>query len=527
MSDTNYFIDKEQHQAIMGREEGRHTGEADPMKISPKSYAYGIWLFNVNAGSGNAFIDGIYRDGFLALINGLGYFKRYKKDNTFQYIKDVENIIHAVEVSQIRDEITNIIIRYSAIKFDFAGLTFEATAEIQKEKFFRNSPSLFTDAILGHLPNHDSPVLHDVETEMYFPFQNCIASVTDERINIKSYADLKGVCIWKDHIIKQSLTYVNDFDTSQYAKFISNVSLSQDDRVDAFRSAIGYLLHNYSSPTKGRAVIAYDEQVAGKREPAGGTGKGIFGQAINILRHTAIIDGKKINDKSPFSYQAVTERSQVIFFDDVRPDFDFLTLNSNLTQGWQIEHKNKPSFRFEPIENPKTYITSNTILNGEGTTAERRRFIIEFSNHYSKLAAKNIEPIIHEHGSMFFTPDWSNNEWNKFLSFMLDCSKYYLNEGLRFYNLRAVNQNKLMQKTSDDFSEWIKLQDFAPEQEFDISEMFREFKATYYGEDSEFKQRTFTNWLKTFALTKKWELKRFQKGSGNQKNTYGKMIIRI
>jgi len=496
-----------------------------PVKISPRVYAYGLWQFVINKDSQLATIDGINRDGLLRHIGKKGYYKRYRSDNTFQYVQENENIIQAVEVSQIRDSVTSDIKQAKDINFEYTGLTFQSTAEKQRETFFRSSPSLFNDAMLGHLPNHDKPLLHDDETTMYFPFENCVVSVTADEITQIEYSNLTDFCIWKDHRINKIFTFSDD-KPSMYASFIENVCNSEPDRINAFHSAIGYLLHNYSFPTTSRAVIAYDQQISGKNEPAGGSGKGVFNQAIGQLRNVASIDGKKVQDNNRFSYQRVNERTQVICFDDVKPDFDFLTLNSNLSEGWTIEHKNKPSFRFDPVNNPKTYITSNTILKAEGTTAERRQFIIEFSDHYSKLVKQNLEPIRHEHGCIFFSSDWTPAEWSRFFSFMLNCAKYYSEYGLQFYNLRAVGDNKLVQATSDDFAEWIKIQSIPEGAEFNISAMFVDFKATYYGEDSDFKQRTFTNWLKIYAISLNTKLKISYKGSGNQKYSYGKIEIR-
>lgn len=529
------FATWEQHEQLMEGEYNPHPGEAKetepaqpkrtPLKISSRDYAFGIWLFKTNKDSGIAYIDGVNRDGFLKSIIAKGYYKRYRADNTFQYVHEKDNIIQAVEISQIRDSITSDIEQIRDINFDHNGLTFQSTAEKLRETFFRSSPSLFNDAMLGHLPNHVKPLLHDDETTMYFPFENCVVSVTADEITQIDYSELTNFCIWKDHRINKIFN-TSDNKPSMYAGFIENVCNNQPDRIKAFQSAIGYLMHNYSYPTTSRAVIAYDEQITGKNEPAGGSGKGVFNQGINQLRSVASIDGKKIQDNNRFSYQRVTERTQVICFDDVKPDFDFLTLNSNLTEGWTIEHKNKPSFRFDPVNNPKTYITSNTILKAEGTTAERRQFIIEFSDHYSKLVKMNKEPIIHVHGCMFFSSEWTPAEWNRFFAFMLNCAKLYLESGLQFYKLRAVIDNKLMQATSDDFAEWIKTQSILKGAEFNISDMFTEFKTMYYGADSDFKQRAFTNWLKIYAGTQNCKLEISYKGSGGNKISIGKLTIR-
>jgi hypothetical protein len=482
------------------------TDDRAPVKISPGVYLFDIWRFEIKINNAKASLAGVSRDRLLNLINSLGYFKRYRKDNTFQYVKENENIIEAAEIAQIRDDITKIIKGRQAIEFEHAGLTFSASLELQLEKFLNSSPSLFNDAILGHLPNHDKPLLHDTKTEMFFPFLNCVIKISEEATTVLNYSDIKRFCIWKDHMIKRTYN-LGDSESSQFGCFIYNISGGESDRITAFHSAIGYLLHNYSDPTTARAVIAYDQEVTITNEPAGGTGKGLFSQGISQLRNTAVIDGKKIKADNQFSYQMVTERNQVISFDDVRPNFDFLMLNSNLTTGWQIEHKNKQPFRFAPNDNPKTYLTSNAILKAEGITAQRRMFIIEFSPFYSHLARQNKEPIIETHGSMFFTDEWCQSEWNRFLKFMFECCKLYLRQGLSFYELRSVNDNKLVQNTSEDFTEWISEQAMEHGKEFDVTDSYTSFKLQYYGEDSDFKQRTFTNWLKSFALSKGLKLK--------------------
>jgi len=91
-------------------------------------------------------------------------------------------------------------------------------------------------------------------------------------------------------------------------------------------------------------------------------------------------------------------------------------------------------------------------------------------------------------------------------SFMLHCVTLYIKEGLHFYKLISVNQNKLLQLTSDDFCDWITNKDIEQDIEFNLTSWFADFKVQYYGIDNDFKQRTFTNWLKTYALTNNWQL---------------------
>ena len=486
------------------------AGEHLPTRITSKTFAIGIFQFTVKNGHGH--IDGIYREGLINLLIKLGCSKRYQNANVYMYIFMQDNIIYQVEISHIRDAVSFYMENLQDIDVEHKGIRFMATSEKQKETILRNSPSLFNNAILGHLPNHTTPILQDTKTEMFFPFVNCVVRVTKDSVDVLDYSDLQDVCIWKDHIIKREVYITEDYQQAQFAAFIKNVSTNQDkndtdkDRETAMKTALGYLIHNHSNPTTARAVIAYDEQLTGRGEPVGGTGKGVYIQACSQLSNTATIDGKKVKSENQFSYQVVTPLTQIIAFDDVKPDFDFLMLNSNLTSGWQIEQKNKPPFRFTQQNNPKTYITSNAILKGEGTTTTRRQFIIEFSPFYSKLIKQGVEPIIRTHKAMFFSDDWDQAEWNRFFTYMFMCGRKYLTEGLQFYSYRSVSQNKLMQYTSDDFSEWIGKAKLSTQEKFNITELFTEFKSQYYGMDSDFKQRTFTNYLKTYALTMDWKL---------------------
>jgi hypothetical protein len=105
---------------------------------------------------------------------------------------------------------------------------------------------------------------------------------------------------------------------------------------------------------------------------------------------------------------------------------------------------------------------------------------------------------------------------------MLNCAKYYLEKGLIFYKLRSVAENKMLQNTSSDFAEWVNKQNVEQGNEFSVSEWFSDFKALYYGEESDFKQRAFTNWLKIFALSKEWKLEMRRINEGSQKVVIGK-----
>jgi hypothetical protein len=167
----------------------------------------------------------------------------------------------------------------------------------------------------------------------------------------------------------------------------------------------------------------------------------------------------------------------------------------------------KQSFFIKPEDSPKVYITSNGIIKGEGTTIKRRQFIIEFAPFYSNLVKMNLEPIKHIHGCEFFGSDWDEAEWNAFYTYMLECVRFYLSEGLLHYQYKSLNANTLRQNTSDDFWEWLGEHELQTSKDYTVHDIFSDFKSMYYGETCEFSLRTFNKWLKTYALCNGYEMK--------------------
>ncbi len=476
------------------------------VKISDSEYA--VWFFSFNLikdkKTGQIFTElcRINRYQLIKQIASIGILKRFYSARDFEYIQQKQNIIAAKEIVHIKDVINILIHRVGSINIVHEGLQFKASLELMMKIFLDNCPSFFCNTVLGFLPNHNKPILKDTKTVMYFPFENSIAKVTTDCISFVDYKDLKDECIWDDHRLKR--TFEIDENSSQFSQFITNVMNGEEDRIAAIRSAIGYILHNFSDPVTNQAVIFLDEELTNKYTPQGGSGKGIVLQAIKELRKLDIIDGRMLQDNNRFAYQNINQTTQVSVFDDVRPDFKLSSIFPKITGSWQVEHKNKPLITLET--NPKIIVTSNTVISGEGKSYDRRKFEVEFGNFYSKQIEGNIEPIIITHGCMFFSDQWDCKEWNRFYTYMLHCAEFYLKDGLQYYEYRSINENKIMQSTSNDFAKWIKLQNFEIGKEYDVHSLFEDFITTCFGEESGIGQRTFTGYLKQYALTYRLEM---------------------
>ena len=483
-----------------------NTGEEnnkDITIISEDEFGYDIWLFELTK-EGPEF-KGLYRDGIIRKLGKMGYYKRYRDNNSYIFIKEGDNIIWEVESCIMKDEFFGNAL--DTIDFKYEGCQITIKQEQLRETYLKQHHLIFNDNFLEHLSPHTKPILRDTKDEAYFFFKNQIVKITKDGLQYLQYRTITNECIWRTQIIESDFDYNVEYKDCHFARFIKNVCNDEQDRITAFISAIGYLLHNYSHPSKGQAVIAYDEEITDLKNPMGGTGKGLLANAIKQLRNVAKIDGKKFDPSDKFKYQDITESTQVVWLDDVKPELGFETFHSVLTDGWSIEKKFKQQFYIKPEDSPKMFICSNAILNGKGTTNKRRQSIIEFSNHYSKqIKVGNEEPIKKEHGCIFFANyDWDIQEWNMFFSFMLDCVKIYLSEGMQSYTYRGLNKNMLIQSTSEEFYNWVEEQNFEVNKQYETKEKFEDFKITYYGIESDFKQRGFTNWLKKFAESKEWK----------------------
>ena len=58
-----------------------------PIYISENQFAYDIWLFKTDK-YGKSHLMGLYRDGIINLLEKFGYYKRYRDDKTYFFIKD-------------------------------------------------------------------------------------------------------------------------------------------------------------------------------------------------------------------------------------------------------------------------------------------------------------------------------------------------------------------------------------------------------------------------------------------------------
>lgn len=481
----------------------------DTIFITVLSFAYNIFKFNYSKEAKDFVLSGLYYEGVRQILHNAGFWKRYDTDDNSIYIKQTGQVIEEVSPERMRD----LILRYveninDPIQFTYQNKTYTIESHSAREFFLKNSNNLFNATWLEHLQIHTAQILKDTDKESYIITPTTLITITKDSIDQSELSDLKDVCVWKDQQIKREFTYIHTkWSDCKFGMFLNNVTAGHPENLQSLQCVIGYLLHNYSRQSEGQAVLFYDSAITDIKTPMGGTGKGLIANALKQVRDVTKIDGKHLDGGNRFKLERISMSTQIAWFDDVKNDFDFSMLHTNLTDGWTIERKFLPQFFIDPKDSPKVLICSNSIIKGSGTTNKRRQFIFELGDYYSSKIKTGIEkPIEAEHGGLFFNDDWSGDEWGRFLSLMCECVRGYLKDGLLHQKAGNVELNRFRQGTNDDFVNWCNDQLFMPGKEHERATkvLFTDFVTAYYGDNYKFSQRTFTAWLKNFAEFKGW-----------------------
>lgn len=375
--------------------------------------------------------------GAVSIIHHL--FKKFLEDNGFfkycpdsgksyVFIRMQDNLIDNTNEEEIKD----FVLKY------LRGID-----DTSVYNYFADKTRFFKDDFLNLVDTFQASFIEDEKDKSYLYFRNCVVKVMVDSIETIDYIDLNGH-VWRNQVIDRDFRQT-DTDDCDYKKFVANVA-GGNGRVDSLRSTIGFLLHGYKSLGYCPAVILNDEVIS--EHPEGGTGKGLFVRALGYMKKMVVIDGKDFAFDKSFPYQLVSADTQLLVFDDVKKNFDFERLFSIVTEGITLEKKNKDAIKIPFSRSPKIVITTNYAIRGSGNSNNRRRWELEFKQHYSM----NYTPE-NEFGRLLFS-DWDEEEWVRFDNYMIGNLMLYLKNGFvksEFYNLEA---RKFIATTDHSFYEW-------------------------------------------------------------------------
>jgi len=168
------------------------------------------------------------------------------------------------------------------------------------------------------------------------------------------------------------------------------------------------------------------------------------------MKKVQSLDGKKFSFNGDFPYQSVKTDCQVLVFDDVKPNFQFINLFSVITEGIEITYKGKDTIKLPVEESPKILITTNYVIKGTGGSHEARKFEVELSSFFNA----NYCPIDYFKHTLF--DDWDIKEWARFDCYMVECLKKYLANGLIPYKSISLPYKKFEIELGKELFECIK-----------------------------------------------------------------------
>ena len=420
-----------------------------------------------------------------------GYAKLYPTGaNNFVFVKIEENIIDNTSSELIKDDILNYL--YSNPDFGFKPYDLMA-----------GTPKYFKDDYLSLINTVEVEFKKDTVDTSYLFYRNCALEITKESINKIDYLDLDGY-VWRKQIIDRDFKEVY-YSECIFEKFIQKIAGNKEANFESLCTVIGFLLHSHKTSANNRAIIFNDEVIS--ENPNGGSGKGLFCNAIGHIKKVSTIDGKQFEFNKSFPYQTVGADSQVLIFDDVKKNFQFENLFSLITEGIILEKKNKDAIKLPVSESPKVVITTNYTIGGVGGSFDRRKFEVELSSYFGAHHTP-----LDEFGHMLFE-EWSSDEWLRFDNFMINCLQYYLAKGLVKHEFHNLELRKFIKSTSFEFNEWIEeAGNIAFNQRLSKQDLFNKFTEDYQDYKRLLTQKRFTMWLYQFATFKKIEM---QEGNTN------------
>ncbi|QGH72860.1 MAG: VirE protein [Podoviridae sp. ctrTa16] len=368
---------------------------------------------------------------FKQFLENSGFYKYCPEGGkNYVFVKVTNNLVDHTSEKEIKDFVLNHLIELD---------------DISVYNYFADNTRFFKDEFLSMLSTIEIYFIEDSKDAAYLYYKNCAVKITKDGVLPIDYMDLGGY-VWKDHVINRNYSNCDVSGNCYYRIFVRNICAADTSRIKSMESTIGFMLHAHKNLSFCPAVILNDEVISDN--PEGGTGKGIFMNALGQMKKVVTIDGKSFTFERSFAYQLVSADTQILVFDDVKKHFDFERLFSVVTEGLTLEKKNKDAIKIPFSRSPKIAITTNYAIKGAGNSFARRKWELELHQYYTKSYTP-----LDEFGKLFFG-DWNDEEWCEFDNYMIGCLRGYLKTGLVKSQFVNLNIRQLSAETSHEFIEW-------------------------------------------------------------------------
>lgn len=416
-----------------------------------------------------------------------------------------ERIIKPVTITEMQDFVFDWIEALDKIE-DFDVEPVDNFPAILSNKVLTGITVYFNKQKLNWLrPDKPLEFNKDTLTSKFLYYKNGYVEITKQGPRLRDYDTLQNY-IWASQLLSRSIDLKAKIESNNVADFMFKVSEmgnpEYQGRYFSLQTITGYLLHDFFD-YKLKMPLFTDSTVGDDDTSNGRTGKTLYGRLIGHMVSDRINDPTikafveigmkdfKADDKHKWS--RVGHDSKLVALNDLKPYFNMDILYNAITDGMQVDRKNKDPF----LTMCKLLATSNKTVRIEGRSSADRVVEFEFTDYFNDTKTPEME-----YGEWFFR-DWNTKDWNDYDLTMIKAITAFMKNDCKIDKPTAINLNerKLREHTSHEFLEFIReIEMIGTQVELDKNKLFTDFKSKYqdFEKDNRFTQRRFTTWIKQY-----------------------------
>lgn len=511
------------------------------MSLQPEKIQNLKFWYIKDGRSGPQFV--IKKVKLLGLLKKNGYLRYRINQDAYQIFKVFDNKVKVVNSTDIADFIEDVI---ESFPDDYDGFkfipknpkNFDPDANIiptvlfkedLREKFYSGINTHLSDVMLHRLRSKNEIKFQEhKEHEAFFFYKNCFVKVTPKGIQELQYSKLENH-VFENQILDREFIYNNKYDEFIDIQDETNIDTKSDilnfiakvcgiatpeipkkvtlQRINSLKSLIGYALHTYQGG-KRQAILFTDSQQSDEDEPNGRSGKTLLtkmlGWILNANSDTSKsgvfteINGKAFSLKDKHRYEKCSLATKLICMNDVKRNFPIDEVFNAVTETFTINPKNDKPYEIYS----KLIINTNLTLNVSGESAKDRIVQFEFANYYSSKRSPLSET------GRWFGRDWDQEQWSYFDSFMMDCVRFYLSNGIIKPPRLTIHIRTVKEHTAPEFFDFAldaksdnPKPNIKPNTDYKKKELLQQFLDQYpeFERKKWFSQRTFTKWCRTLC----------------------------
>lgn len=222
---------------------------------------------------------------------------------------------------------------------------------------------------------------------------------------------------------------------------------------------IGYMLHGYKDLSRAWAPMAMDWKIGEDGECNGRSGKSfLFQQALPLLLQTVRLSGRnpKLMDNNHV-FASVSRHTKMLLVDDCVRNFNFGEFFDVITGGITVNRKGIDPYELSFTDAPKIAFTTNYVPTMLDASTDARLLYVVFSDYYHNHSVegddyRETRTIRDDFGKSLFASDYTEEEWNADLNFLLQCERFYLRVLPTGDKLQPPMENILLRKRKQDMS---------------------------------------------------------------------------